>query len=308
MKLAISTCWRPELEGEAFVDKALELGFDALELGYMVRDTQIAGFKRRVDEMPIGSVHAFCPVPLSAPSGHPELYSLAAPDAESRALARFHLTHTIECAADLGATAVVLHAGRVEFNTFWRPTLTSVALRNILQSVKGDTKAKKYAKALRRARKIRAARSPKCLEAFKREVEQLFPLLEKHHIVLGLENLPYLEAFPDETELLSLLEAFKGSPLKGWFDTGHDRVREMHGWLAGTAEEFRKDPERFVGVHINDVTDFTDDHFAPGMGKVDFAALKPILNAAPHVVFEPHPQVTTAQLRAGLAYFNQTCR
>lgn len=308
MKLALSTCWRPELKGEAFVDKALELGFAALELGYMVRDSQIAGFKRRVDEMPIESVHAFCPAPLSAPSGHPELYSLAAPDAESRALARFHLTHTIECAADLGATAVVLHAGRVPFNSFWHRAFTSVTLQNLLQSVKGDTKAKKYAKALHRARKIRAARSPKCMDAFKREVEQLFPLLEKHHIVLGLENLPYLEAFPDETELVTLLEALKGAPLKGWLDTGHDRVREMHGWLAGTAGEFRKDPSRFVGVHINDVTDFTDDHFAPGMGKVDFAALKPILNAAPHIVFEPHPQVSTAQLHAGLAYFSQITR
>lgn len=308
MKFALSTSWHPELNAESFVDKALELGFDALELGYAVRPQQLAGFKRRLDEMPVGSVHAFCPVPLSAPSGHPELYSLAASDAESRALARFHLTHTIECAADLGATAVVLHAGRIEFNTFWRPTFTSVALKNILQSVKGDSAAKKYAKALRRARKIRAARSSKSMDSFKREVEQLFPLLEKHHVVLGLENLPYLEAFPDEAELSVLLEAFKGAPVKGWFDTGHDRVREMHGWLATAAEEFRKDPSRFVGAHINDVKDFNDDHGAPGMGKVDFAALKPILNAAPHIVFEPHPHVTAAQLRAGIACLSQICR
>ncbi len=301
MKLALSTSWRPELKSEAFVEKALELGFDALELGYAVTPTQLEGFKRHVDEMPVGSLHAFCPVPLSAPSGHPELYSLMAKDAESRALARFHLTRTIECAAELGATAVVLHAGRVEFNSFWHRAFSSDTLKALLQTAKGDTKAKKYARALHRARKVRAARSPKQMDVFKSEVEKLFPLLEKHQVMLGLENLPYLEAFPNEVELSALLETFKGAPLKGWFDTGHDRVRQMHNWLALSAEDFRKTPSDFVGVHINDVTDFNDDHGAPGMGKVDFAALKPLLGAVPHIVFEPHPHVSTAQLRAGLA-------
>ena len=300
VKFALSTSWRPELVPEAFVDKALELGFDALELGYAVRPPQVDGFKRRLGEMPVGSVHAFCPVPISAPATHPELYSLAAADAESRALARIQLTRTIECAAEVGATAVVLHAGRVGFGTLFFRSFSTATLRTALQKEKGDRNAAKYAKMLKKAQVIRKKRGEKRLDILKSEVEKLLPLLEKHHIVLGLENLPYLEAFPNETELLRLLDAFKDAPLKGWFDTGHDRVREMHGWRTETAEDFRKEPGRFVGLHLNDVVDYHDDHGAPGMGNVDFAALLPLLKSAAHVVFEPHAHVSTEQLRQGV--------
>ena len=113
MKFALSTNWcnRRLESGEEIVDKALELGFDELELGFHTTRFQADGFKRRLDEMPVGSVHAFCPVPVSAPQGSPELYQLASIDSDARALARFHLARTVEFAADMGATAVVLHAG-----------------------------------------------------------------------------------------------------------------------------------------------------------------------------------------------------
>lgn len=79
MTFALSTNWnnRRLATGEAIVDEALALGFGALELGFHTSAEQVKGFKARLDEMPVGSIHAFCPVPLSAPCGHPELYSLA---------------------------------------------------------------------------------------------------------------------------------------------------------------------------------------------------------------------------------------
>lgn len=102
MKLSLSTNWcnRRLKTGEEIAEKALELGFDELELGFHTPIDQVAGFKRMLDRIPVGSVHAFCPVPISAPCGYPELYSLASFDEDQRALARFHVKRNIEFAAE----------------------------------------------------------------------------------------------------------------------------------------------------------------------------------------------------------------
>ena len=118
MRFALSTNWNNVRldEGAAIADEALALGFDALELGFRTQPEQIAGFKSRLDRMPVDSVHAYCPVPLGAPSGHPELHRLASRDADERALARILLKKTLACAADLGAKTVVTHAGYVDLD------------------------------------------------------------------------------------------------------------------------------------------------------------------------------------------------
>ena len=130
------------------------------------------------------------------------------------------------------------------------------------------------------------------LDTFRRELEALVPVLEKNRVTLGLENLPYLEGFPAEWEVGEVA----GEWVRPWFDTGHDRVRTCRGWAKGS-EDWPASP---VGMHINDVVDTNDDHFAPGMGKVDFAALKPMAETARHVVFEPNGGVSEDDLVRGL--------
>ena len=300
MKLALSTNWcnRRMESGEAIADKALELGFDSLELGFHTTAEQAEGFRRRLDEIPVGSVHAFCPVPLSAPQGYPELYQLASFDEDARALARFHVKKNIEFAADIGATAVVLHAGRVGFGTLFRRGFDSQSLRGILEKCGKDVSAKPYRKALEKALKVRRERGAKMMEVFRSELSALAPELERLGVVLGLENLPYLEGFPDEAEMAQIMEEFSGAPVKAWFDTGHHRVREMHGWLGGL--EFSAESLPAAGMHLNDVKDYFDDHDAPGCGNVDFAALAPLAHSVRHVVFEPKSHVGEDSLRAGL--------
>ena len=55
-----------------------------------------------------------------------------------------------------------------------------------------------------------------------------------------------------------------------------------------------------VGMHLNDVKDFDDDHRQPGWGKVDFAALKKIAQGDVLRVFEPHKPVTAEELKVSL--------
>lgn len=303
MKLSLSTNWcnRGPVSGEEIADRALSLGFDELELGFNTTIDQVAGFKARLDSIPVGSVHAFCPVPLSAPHGYPELYALASFDEDARGLARFHVRKNIAFAAEMGADTVVLHAGRVPFNTLFRRGFGTPDLTETLKNADDKLSDAGYLKKLNRARKVRRQRGRKMLDVFLKELDLLAPVLSRAQVTLALENLPYYEGFPDECETADLLAKFEGAPIKAWFDTGHHRVREMHGWLP------EKNPlegrfDLFAGMHLNDVNDYDDDHNAPGDGKVDFPALKDLAHAVRHVVFEPKGHVREAQLKKGLAY------
>lgn len=306
MKLSLSTNWcNLTIPDAAEIAKtAVSFGFDELELGFNTPVEQAAAFKNLLGEIPVGSVHAFCPVPLSAPHGSPELYALASADDDARALARVHVVRNVDFAADMGADCVVLHAGRVPFSTFLRRGLDSAALRELLVEEKKDAASPKYAKLLGKAMAIRRKRGAALLEIFKKEVASLAPVLEKRGVTLAFENLPYLEGFPDELETAALADEFAGAPVGAWFDTGHHRVRESHGWIdaeASDALERTKASGFFAGMHLNDVEDVYDDHFAPGGGKVDFAALEPLARSVRHVVFEPKSHVTPAALASGLA-------
>jgi len=302
MKLSLSTNWcnRRIESGEEIADLALSLGFAELELGYHTTPQQAQGFKTRLDRIPVGSVHAFCPVPVSAPQGYPELYSLASFDVEDRKMAQIQVKRTAAFAAEMGAATVVLHAGRVMCPTWFA----------------------------RNRPKKRAKEGRKMLDVFKGELALLVIELERLGVTLALENLPYYEGFPDETEMAAILREFEGAPVKAWFDTGHHRVRECNGWLEPSekgkvkSEKLRTDQSlgenksvtshpslltfsSYQGMHLNDVVDVNDDHLAPGFGKVDFAALKPLAESVRHVVFEPNAQVSEHALKNGIAYIRR---
>ena len=304
MRFALSTNWNNTRldDGAAIADEALALGFDALELGFRTQPEQIAGFRSRLGQMPVDSVHAYCPVPVGAPSGHPELHRLASRDADERALARILLKKTLACAADLGAKTVVTHAGYVDLDG-WLVNLDSEALRRLLRLKDGVENPEKpvYAKYLKRALARRRKRGRRLMDLFRQELDILLPDFEKAGVTLALENLPRLEGFPNAEEAAALMKEYAGSPVRLWFDTGHARVRECHKWAAPATEIATSLADLICGIHLNDVMDFYDDHRQPGWGKVDFAALAPLARRDLLRVFEPHEPVTAEELKASLA-------
>ena len=138
MRFSLSTNWnaRRHTEGEALVDEILSLGFDALELGYHTTESLAEGIKRRITSgaVSVDSVHAYCPVPLSAPHGYPELHLLASTDDDDRAMAKILLGQTLDFASSMGARAVVLHAGRLLLKS-WFKSYTTGTLLDTLEDV-----------------------------------------------------------------------------------------------------------------------------------------------------------------------------
>ena len=279
MRFALSTNWncRRLADGAAIADEAMALGFDALELGFNTQPEHLPGLKSRLDAIPVDSVHAYAPVPIGAPGGSPELHYLASHDPDERALAKVLLKKSIAVAEDFGARAVVLHAGRVRADSLF-----------------GNL----FSKPLGRRR----LRGPAMVGVFRKEIDELIPLLEKANVKLAFENLPYIEAFPDEDELDAMMKDYSGAPIGAWFDTGHARVRFCSKWAPAEAEVAKRQLPYLVGMHFNDVKDVHDDHFQPGGGNVDFAALA--FAAAPEStirVVEPNASVAPDALKSGLA-------
>ena len=279
MKFALSTNWNNGRldDGAAIADEAEALGFDSLELGFRTQPEQLPGFRRRLDRMPVTSVHAYCPVPIGAPSGHPELYQLCSPDPNERALAKMLLEKTFACAADLGAKVVVFHAGYADLSTLFGSLFTT-------------------------ARKLRRKRGQKLLDAFRREFEAIRPSLESKGLVLALENLPRREGFPNAEEAKALMGEFGGAPLRLWFDTGHALVRETHAWDGESSHIAAELAPWICGMHLNDVKGPFDDHQEPGWGNVDFARLTFLAQRDILRVFEPHGPVPAEDLKNALAY------
>ena len=282
MKFALSTNWNNTRlnDGAAIADEAVELGFDALELGFRTTPEQLPGFRSRLDEIPVDSVHAYCPAPVGAPGGHPELYRLCSPDENERALARMLLEKTFACAADLGAKVVVFHAGYARMDTLFGNLFTS-------------------------ARRLRSRRGRILYDAFRREFDLLRPGLETKGLTLALENLPSLAGFPDVFEAKELMREYEGAPLRLWLDTGHALVCESHSWSGDSAHMAAELAPWICGMHLNDVKGPSDDHGEPGWGNVDFARLAFLAKKDVLRVFEPASCVSHADLRGALSYMRR---
>ena len=303
MRMALSTSWnaRRQPDGSALVDEALALGFDALELGYHTTEEQAAGVRRRVaaGALTVDSVHAYCPVPTGAPHGYPELYLLTSADEDEQAMARLYLLRTLAFAASMGARAVVLHAGRIRLGSrLWGDPGTAA----LVERLDSDGVASPaYQRLLARARRRRQARQAPYRERFCRSLEQVLPKFEQAGVVLCLENLPSIEAFPDADEMVALRGQFASSALGYWHDMGHGQVRAFLGW-----ESHEETAARLLactrGMHIHDALPPVVDHLPPGEGAIDFGAFafygaEPLLR-----VFEPAPDVPAEALRAALAH------
>ncbi len=301
MKFALSTNWnvRRHEAGEAMADEILALGFDALELGYHTTDALAAGVQRQVraGAVTVDSVHAYCPVPVGAPHGYPELYLLASLDEDERAMAAILLGRTLTFAASLGARAVVLHAGRILLKSFFSELHTRTLVEALAEE--GAPEGPGYQRLLAKAVRRRAARVRKYFDGFCLSLDALLPKFEQAGVALCLENLPSIEAFPDEREMLMLKQRFDTPALAYWHDMGHGQVRENLGWIKH-AEAARELLPVTRGVHIHDAQPLTDDHLPPGAGMIDFEAFAFYGPDAVLKVFEPSPEVTPEELAESL--------
>ena len=275
------------------IEEILGLGLARVELGYDLTIDLVPGVQQMVNEKAvcIDSVHAFCPVPVGAPYGHPELFTLVSLDKRERETAVSHISRTINFAAHFGARTVVLHAGNVEMKNMTQGLVDLYA--------DGLVFSPRYEKLKTKLLLVRDRKAGKHMSYLHEGIEALLPLLEQTGIQLAIENLPAWESIPTELETEDLMKHFDSPHVRYWHDMGHGQLRQELGFISHT-RWLKKLAPYLVGIHVHDMAKPTMDHIMPPNGEIDFRLFKPFIKPDVLLVLEPRPGLPAADLANGM--------
>ncbi|HBA85583.1 MAG TPA: hypothetical protein DCZ95_15985 [Verrucomicrobia bacterium] len=300
MMFSLTTRWNAgrHTRGEDMIQEILEMGFDAVELGYDLRVDLAPGVLDMIKRgaVRVSSLHNFCPMPVGAVHGHPELFTPADTDSRMRDSAILHTTRTLRFAAETGAGVVIIHAGNVSMDSIGRQ------LRALCEE--GQQFTELYEKTKLKLQVQREKKAQKQLDYLAQSIEKLLPVCEELKVRLAIENLPSWESIPTEIEMESLFTRFNSPYLAHWHDIGHGRIRENLGFINHERWLERLQPY-LAGFHIHDVQPPARDHLMPGQGQIDFSRFKRFTDPGLVNVIEPTPQTTREAVQNGLRTIKQ---
>jgi len=301
--IGLSTAWFTEREAitaQDLVQEIVELGFSAVELEYRVRETIYREMRPLIleEKLKVVSVHNFFPLPDDEPVSKAggDRFLLSSLEKEERDLAIRMTIRTMECASDLGAEAVVLHLGKVGMEP------ENERLEDLFYHQRLDTpEGRDFLKA---KLKERSERRTPYLESVYSSLDRLNHVAEKRGIILGIENRYHYHQIPDFEEIGLILKRFSGSSIRYWHDIGHAHTLERLR-IVEPGSLLRSYGLLSAGIHIHDAIG-TDDHWAPGMGEIDFVGLADWLRSSPIKILEVHRKSNRIELVRGRDILKRT--
>lgn len=300
--LSLSTCWNSHRheDGEKIAYEARSLGFEWIELSHGLKVSHLPGLVRAVSEniIKISSVHNFCPSPIEVMMDAPDAYEFTSHRENDRLRALDLTEKTLETAARVGASRVVVHLG-------------SVAMKSYTGQLESLTHAGRiYSRAYTRVKldfvAAREKASQLYLDRARAALDELLPLCEQYRVALGVETRSHYEQIPNEREMLLLLEAYRDAPAFGlWHDFGHVQRKANLG-LLDHAEFLASIAPRLLGCHVHDVEWPAKDHRIPfTAGGVDFDRLLPLVPKGIPLVWELSPGQRLAHVGERAAQWKQ---
>ena len=266
--LALSTMWavqprfRHDLGG--FMERAAELGYEAIEINHSMDAAQIGAILGH-RTLPVTGVHAPAPLERDRKHGWNRGLNLAASDEEEREAAVRYTCRSIECAAEAGARAVVVHLGAVGS----RGINADRRLREMYP--RRELAPEAWERTIVEALRERVQRAAPHLAQARRSLSELVEHAEPRGIAIGLECRLHFHEIPLPDEAADLLAPYPPQVAGYWHDVGHAEVLHRLG-LVERGSWFDALGERVLGSHLHDV-DGLKDHRAPGNSDVDFGWL-----------------------------------
>lgn len=271
------------------------LGFEYAELSHGTRISLLPGIIEAVEagEIKISSLHNFCPLPIGVTHSAPNLYQFSAERLREWELALRYTLKTLDFAQRVKAPAVVLHLGSIDLKD---PT---DRLLEMLEH--GHRENPKYERICAELAERREARKGPFVERSVELLRRILPEADSRGLKLGAENRQGLLELPLETDFQFLFRDLPSPSLGYWHDTGHAEIKEHLGFIQHEMhlESLR---DRLIGFHIHDVGFPGRDHYAPGTGTIDFAALKPFVRPEHLKVFELGPSLTLEEVKKGVEH------
>lgn len=272
------------------------LGFEYVELSHGIRITLVPGILTAIEEgiIKVASCHNFCPLPTGVNHAAPNLYMPSALDPRERDQWLRQSKRTIDFAAQVKATKVVVHLGAVNFLWF-NPAGT---LDSYLESHPGGDRAtdSKYQKLLAKSVAKMRKQMPPYWENVKAGLAALLPYAEEKGVRLGFENREAFDELPLDADHPELIAAMAKPGACGyWHDTGHAQIKQDMG-LLDHRTHLEKNAPNAIGFHLHDVSAEGRDHQPIGSGKIDFEMVSSFWRPEHTLVLEFSPRLTTEQI------------
>lgn len=295
---ALSSAWNADRwdDGRNIAEEIYDLGFRYIELNFSLTRAMVDEIIRfsRLKNIAITSLHNYCPIPegLKRNEALPDCFSLSSIDENERKKAVECTKITISTAKKAGASAVILHCGKVEIEDKTR------ALIDLYRA--GEVKTKAYQDIIQTFIQARKKRQTDYFAQILKSLDELGDYAEKHSIVLGIENRFYYREIPSVEEFDIIFTKFKDKPVAYWHDVGHAFILEKLGFMEEGMLMKRYGPKLF-GLHLHNIKDL-NDHQAPHDGDFDFNVLKPYVRRQTLKVIEAHGQAAPESIRRSVEY------
>jgi sugar phosphate isomerase/epimerase len=142
------------------------------------------------------------------------------------------------------------------------------------------------------------------LQAVKKSLNELIKFADQFQVKLGLENRYHFMDIPSIDEMGELLNLAESTRLGFIYDVGHAQALDRLGFYSHE-DWLQRYSSRMFGSHLHDVIGVTD-HYAPGLGEIDFKFIANFLPETAFRTFEMLPGNTLAQVNVGLDLMIET--
>lgn len=307
---SLSTSWNAGRHDSAaaLIEEITALGFSQIEISCNLSPARVEEIVALVEAgaVRVSSLHGPVPRPEEILRREVPEPWLSAMDPQERSFAVRLACTTMDNAVRMGASAVVLHVGRLRAPA-WEPSL-KLAGQQVDMLREGLTLTDPPMVALiDEMRRLREEAVPVQYPGLFSALEQVAEHAVRTGVRVGLETrVTYCELpYGDEFEMI--LERFGNAGIYYWHDAGHAQTLEIAGF--GSHRELL---ERYgagaLGAHLHDVIYPWPDHQPPGRGVQDFAMVASLLNPKALRVLEMleiTDPVTGPDIVAGVANLDQ---
>ncbi|HJS18555.1 MAG TPA: HAD-IA family hydrolase [Anaerolineales bacterium] len=296
---SLSTMWAintfPALTD--FFEFARREGFARIELNHKVTSAMLDGIELR--DFQFSSVHEPCPADVSVNELKKRDWLISSTNEENRCQGVRAIQRSIDLAARLRASIVVIHAGTAGPDEGLEKRLRTLHASGQCESL--EYRNVKMLMIQSRAKKAKAG-----FESVVKSILELLAYAEPRGVRLGIENRYHYMEFPNPDELEILLGLASPNRIGFLYDVGHAETLDRLGFYPHE-EWLKRFGPRIIGAHLHDVIG-TTDHYAPGRGTVDFDKVASFLPEGAFRTCEFQTINSPEQVRAGLTFlFEQGC-
>jgi sugar phosphate isomerase/epimerase len=280
------------------VEELASLGFDYVELGHGIRFSLWPGILKAKEKgvVEFVSLHNFCPLPMGFTRPNPNCYEFSDHRVNIRKRALRCTKETIQHAAELGASKVVLHLGSTG------QAICSPFLEKDLAH--GNYGSKSFVKKKLNAIMAHEARFDRTWGRVKPILDELVPFAKEHGVKLGCECREEIEEFPLEARFTDILALYPADTLGYWHDFGHAARKAALGFIDHETH-FKKYAPRLIGCHVHDFKYPNRDHRPLGTGVIPFDRLWPYLPDDLIPTLELSPRLSEDEVKSCMEWWKQ---